>query len=464
MRLAFPVTVRGGLSVGSPLLVNRSPFSVSSRIAVIALAAGCASYADRTAGALRDFQGGQFERALEIYSDPAEVGSDFLSGAEAGTVAFTAGDWDAAIRHFDRAAAAVEDIEGRALAGPERLAEGLASWAINDATASYLGEGFERVYLHCFLAQAYLAKGKVDDVYVEVRRANQLLESEEKLYETTYEAGGWGHLISAVTYELIGQPDQAYLDYERMVAKGVGTSLAGKALVRLARKLGREEDLRRLESEYGGDANPPADSASVVVLAAIGLGPFKAEAVLPIPTPDGLFQMAVPGYVERPPLVTALRLVEDESQQSVRTDPVESVTQVAKKNLQDRLAWIAAKSVARGLLKRELTKKLEKEFEGAGRIAGDLFAFLTERADLRAWLTLPDSFQASRMFLAPGTHGFSLEAVGGVTLPLGTFEIEPGETMLVFARSLGTQLYSHIIGGRPVDGVTEALVSEVTSP
>jgi hypothetical protein len=428
---------------------------------LVLLGTGCASYPERTAGALHDFQSGHFERAERAYADEDDVGSAFLSGAEAGTVALTAGEWDRALEHFGRAVDAVRDVEGRALAGAERLGETLASWAINDMARAYRGEGFERVYVHCGLALAYLAKGRVDDVYVEARLANQLLESEEELYETKYEAGGWGHLISAVTYELIGDRDDAYIDYQRMVEKGVGTSLAGRALVRLASELGRKEDLARLEAEHGPDVARPAGAASVIVLAGVGLGPYKVEAVLPIPTGDGLFQMAVPGYVERPQPVSALRLVDTSSGSSVRTDLVERVTKVAIENLEDRLLWIAAKSAARGLLKRELTQKLEKEYDEVGLIAGNLFTLFTERADLRSWLTLPDSFQAGRMFVPPGVRGFTLEAVGGESLDLGSYELDSGETMLVFARTIGTRLHAHVIGGNPVDPL---LAQETRTP
>jgi hypothetical protein len=412
---------------------------------------GCASYPERTRAGLRDFQGGQFERALEVYADVERVGSAFLSGAEAGTVALTMGDWRAAVAHLSRAAEAVRDVEGRALAGPERLGELLTSWAFNDAARAYPGEGFERVYLHCSLAQAYMALGKIDDVYVESRLANQLLESEEGLYETKYEAGGWGHLLSAVTYELIGQRDQAFIDYQRMVQKGVGTSLAGKALVRLARELGRSDEAERLEEIHGPDLERPAGSASVVLLGAVGLGPYKVEAVLPVPTPDGVFQMAVPSYVARPSTVTGLRLVRLPSQDSVCTDVIESVTNVAKANLEDRLFWIAAKSAARGLLKRELTKQLEEEWDAAGRVVGDLFTILSERADLRAWMTLPDSYQACRLFVAPGSHGLRVEALEGEAVDLGEFELDPGETMVIFVRTLGSRVHASVIGGKPID-------------
>jgi hypothetical protein len=436
----------------------------SAVIAVLPLAglAACATYTERTADALRDFQGGQFAAALKAYADPETTDSAFLAGAEAGTVALTAGDWAAALEHYHRAAAVVKDIEGRALAGPERLGEALASWALNDTARAYEGEGFERVYLHCGLALAYLAQGKVDDVYVEARRANQLLEAEEALYETRYEAGGFGHLVSAVTYELIGELDDALIDYQRMAEKGVGTALAGSALVRIARRLGREDLLPALLEKYGESAEVPEGSATVVVLAGVGLGPYKVESGLTLPLPDGVFQMAVPGYVERPQAVSALRLLDVESGASVRTDIVESVTRVAFENLEDRLGWMAAKSIARGILKRELTKKLEEEHGSAGRLAGDLFTMLTERADTRAWLTLPDSWQACRLFVPPGVRSFALDAVGGETVQLGTFELDPGETLIVLARSLGPSLHAHAIGGKTVDPTADAPAPAMT--
>ena len=67
------------------------------------LGTSCASYPERTAEALHAFQSGRFNQALATYSDPDEVGSAFLSGAEAGTVMLTAGDWDQALLHFGRA-------------------------------------------------------------------------------------------------------------------------------------------------------------------------------------------------------------------------------------------------------------------------------------------------------------------------------------------------------------------------
>ena len=367
-----------------------------SLLAVLAavLAASCASYPQRAAAALDAFQRGHFEDASAEFGETTD--SDFLAGAEAGTVALAAGDWEGALRHLQRAGEAVKDIEDRALVSASSLSESVASWALNDTAKPYRGEGFERVYVHCGLAMAYLALGRTDSVFVEVRRANMLLEREEELYEAEYASGGLGHFISAVTYELRGQPDDAYIvDYRRMVDKGVGTELAGRALVRLAHVLRRDDDdAARWEQRFGPDIARPDGAASIVVIAGVGLAPVKEEGKIFVPTKDGVIPFAVPIYRRRPQQVAGatLRLGTGEG---VRTDVLEDVSTIAVENLEDRVAWMAAKSVARGVLKRELTKKLEGEFDLAGRIAGDVFALVSERADLRSWLTLPDTWQGS---------------------------------------------------------------------
>jgi hypothetical protein len=83
-------------------------------------------------------------------------------------------------------------------------------------------------------------------------------------------------------------------------------------------------------------------------------------------------------------------------------------------------------------------------------VIGDAFGLITERADLRAWQTLPAEWHAARLFVPPGTSDLRLEALGGEAVALGAFDLEPGETLLIFARSLEERLYAHVIGGTPV--------------
>ena len=207
---------------------------------LLAALASCATYNERTEEALRAFEGGRFGEARLAYLEDA--GSGFLPAAEAGMAALTGGDWENALAHLTDASDAVREVEDEALISPENAGELLLSWTVSEGASEYEGEGYERVMLHACLGLAYLTQGKVEDVHVEVRRANALLENEEKLYEAEYGAGGLGHFLSAVAYELTGDLDDAYIDYKRMQEKGLGGNLTGRALVRLADRLGRDDE------------------------------------------------------------------------------------------------------------------------------------------------------------------------------------------------------------------------------
>ncbi|MBM3977767.1 MAG: hypothetical protein FJ299_12360 [Planctomycetes bacterium] len=421
-------------------------------------AASCASYPLRTQQAFEAFRAGRFDEASAEFAEAAAEESEFLAGAEAGMVELTAGEWERARERFDAAAGAVRALEERALVSASGTAESLGSWLLNDTVRSYEGEGYERVYLHGALALCHLGLGNASGALVEAKRANQLLEREEELYEKKYRAGGFGHLLSALAYELSDQAGEARIDYERMVEKDVGTELAGQALVRLARAGGRPE-LEQWIARFGDVPRPPEDSATIVLLAGVGLGPFKEEFALTWPTGDGVLTFAVPTQVVRWQPVSSLQIDAIDEQggaTSARTVLVESVSTVARENLEDRIHWMAAKSVLRGVLKRELTQALVSSNDGneggaaLAFLAGTLFQVATERADLRCWLTLPDSWQSARLFVPAGRTRLRVGAHGGSSVDLGEIELAPGEWVFVFARSLDTQLYAHRIGGRDV--------------
>lgn len=451
--------------IATTLRPPRRASSGQGRPARAALALGaaaclvsCATYTQKTMQPLQQFERGDFEGAASVFSDSDVVGSPFLRGAEAGMVALAAGQWERAQQHLDSAADAVRELEERALLGPEELGEGMAALLVNESTAAYRGEGFERVQLHAALAMTYLARGNLDGVYVEARRANRLLENEEELYEKKYAAGGLGHFVSATTYELQGRYDEAFIDYRRMDEKGVGQEIAGKAMLRIAARLRYDDHLPDLRERFGEPVEVPPDAASVVVLAGVGLGPFKVEETASFPTPSGLVQLSVPAFVSRPQPVAALELRVDDGA-PLRTSVIESVSTVARENLRDRMAWLAVRTTLRAAGKLiatdALTDHLRRDHgEGAaalGWLAGSIFTAATERADTRAWVTLPDTWQAARLFVAPGEHELLLEAVGGETVRLGRFRVESGETLIVLARTLGTRLYPHAIGGERLD-------------
>jgi hypothetical protein len=452
----------------SPGHANASALWAQSALAIGAcMLASCASYASRTADALADFRRGQFEAAEARFAAPETTDSAFLAGAEAGSAALAAGEFERARVHFDAAALAVREREERGLVSVENAGEAIGTFAFNDTLADYQGEGFERVYLHANLAFCYLGLGRADSALVEARRANQLLEREQELYDSDYAAGGLGHLASAIAYELAGDLADAYIDYKRMLDKGIAPELAGSAAVRLAHQLGREDELPDLRARFGEPLELPQGAASIFVLAGLGMGPVKREVSLPIPTGDGFISWAVPTYVDAPPGLDELELEvlhEDGGALSVRTALVEDVSRVARQNLGDRIAWMTAKSAARGIAKRELTKSLADDHGLIGQIAGDLYSLISERADLRAWQTLPASWQAARVFVPPGVQRLRLGGPGGTSTELGPIELRAGEYAFVFARAPAYEVHAHLVGGRRIAAEASEAAPSASAP
>lgn len=427
------------------------PAAVLGALALVGLSA-CASYPERTAEAFAAFQGGQLERAVELYADAGHTGSEFLAGAEAGTVALAAGDWGRAILEFDRAAARVREHEDRALVSAEAAAEQLGGLLLNESQLPYVGEGYERVLLHASLALAYLAQGDLEGLWVETRRSNRLLESEEELYSKQYAAGGLGHFLSALAYELFDEPDSALIDYRRMLEKGVGVELAGRAALRNAARLGRLEDFPEWLERFGAPVDLPEGAASVVLVAGLGRAPVKREVSITVPTPWGIARFAVPEFVTMEGESSGLSIDLLDAGLRVDSTEIESVHRVMEENLSDRIALLSVRSAARAALKLTAREQLRKEVGIGGAILGDIFTLATERADLRSWTTLPAAFHAARAFLPPGVHRLAIRRAG-LSVDLGAFELEPGETLILLARGIGSRLHVHPIGGRRVPTV-----------
>ncbi|MEM1452019.1 MAG: hypothetical protein AAGI22_23120 [Planctomycetota bacterium] len=434
--------------------------------AVGVLAPSCASYNDKARVPIQAFERGNFERAEALFADGVVYRSEFLVGAEAGMSAFAGGDFESALDHLRNAERAVQAAEDRAILGGEALTESMLSFVVNESQKTYTGEGYERVMLHAVLGLAYLSRGRADSVLVEARRVDELLTSEERLYETEYRAGGIGHFLSAIAYELVGKPGEAYIDYQRMYDKGVGGPLVGAALVRLAERLGRDEDLERWRALPGAASMelPPPDWPSVVLVAGIGMAPAKEEVRIDVPTRGGFFSWAVPRFTDGSSSTSHLEIAFPDRGTAVRAFEVEDVAAVARKNLEDRIAWLAVRSAARGLLKREAAKQLKQNEDTAWvGYAFDVFTIATERADLRAWRTLPQRWVAARAFLPPDEAvQMALRTADGRSVDLGTFRLAPGETMFVLGRSLSSGLTAHVVGGERVRASTAAAPSDTT--
>ena len=424
---------------------------------------GCSvltSYPEVTAEARRAFQEGRFQEALlKLPPDPGGA-DELLFRLERGLIAHSGGQFEEGRLEWLAASDVVKGYEGRPTVSMRSALEGLASLILNDKTLPYDGEGFERVLLHAYLALDYYFLGQTDSAFAETRVAYETQREEEKRYETTYHGqGAFAHYLTGLLRETVGEWSNAYIEYRKVHEIAPGCRAARADLLRLARKLGYGDDLDRWRKDFGSEDLDPLwedpKAAEVLLLFQCGLGPIKRAIEIAIPHRDGITKFAAPVFEPRPNPVAAARLLVD-GRPLGTTDLLEDVESVARKNLDDRIAWVLAKASARTVGKALLTRQLEERHRGWGAFLGSVFALVTEQADLRSWLTLPRNFQILRSPLAAGEHHFSIEllAPGGNVVTssfLGRIRVRGGERVVVNLRSVGASSFAALVGGERIE-------------
>ena len=147
-----------------------------------------------------------------------------------------------------------------------------------------------------------------------------------------------------------------------------------------------------------------------------------------------LIRLSLPSYESRPRFATALRA----QSETFRTQGARyhDVSAIARHTLEVKMPAITARAIARMALKDRLAKETEKKSGQLAGLVANLTAVMTETADTRSWLTLPDEIYLARLRLPEGVHDLDVEILGqgGGVLMRRHFEgieIAAGETVFL---------------------------------
>jgi hypothetical protein len=362
----------------------------------------------------------------------------------------------------------------------------LGALLINDTLRRYTGEPYEDIYVNVLKMLAHLEAGVIDGgATVEARRiaskANMLRDRYLEIYPATRrkaigEIGDAQRGGSISTSE--GFVPSWVTDMPASVAGTVATNDAGQfiestlglyltaavwmhagepgnqrvAAERLAQTIGLHRELMRGvdPDDFADLATRAPGESNLLIVALSGLGPRKGAFRFPPIIIDGApIYFELPVVRTGPGAASGARVIIGRDNASALA-LVEDLGQVAAENHRRQLPVTYVRTLARAAVKALATREAVKAIEDKNdddlvrfgvNLAGLLVPVLTERADLRAWETLPGKAHVGMVSLPPGEHRVRVEWLtqgGWVVDESGVFDVvieAPGEFRAIVVRS-----------------------------
>lgn len=126
-----------------------------------------------------------------------------------------------------------------------------------------------------------------------------------------------------------------------------------------------------------------------------------------------------------PSPVTGAVITAGPAGESVTTTRVENCTRQARITFDAEKPSIFFKTILRGLTKYLTTRGAEEAGGSWAGLAANIFGAVTESADTRSWMTLPEHVDLARLSLPPGIYDLEVELLGLRGEILGT-QVIPG--------------------------------------
>ena len=396
-------------------------FSIILLFVALLFSGGCATHPQVMAPVEDALIHGDYEQAQSLVAGlkDMEKGKDrVLFYFHAGLVSHLNGEYEMSNQYFDKADEQIEQLYTRSVSAEA------AAFVSNDLVISYRGEDFETVLIHYYMALNYLLMGELEEALVECRRVNIKLDELNTRYDdnkNVYKADAFVHYLMGIIYEANGDVNNAFVAYRNAVdvyeadySNFYGLSVPSQLkddFLRTAEAQGASAVLNEYRDKWDiADWTHPRESydlGRLVVIWDNGLAPYKGEDAIEVPFEDYYLRVAFPVYIARASKLANVQI--QAGQQASKSEKVEDITLIAMKNLDDRKQRVIAKAAARGVAKYALKEKVEDEFgETAGCIV-NIFNVATERADTRAWQTLPDEIHIGSMFLEPDRYDVKLD-------------------------------------------------------
>ncbi len=413
----------------------------------------------------------QAESSLEKNPKAAKSKSKLLYFLNLGVVTSLQGKYEESNQYFEEAYRLADNYN-------RNYAHEVLAFFTNPMVVDYKGEDFEVLLLHYYKALNFLKMGDKSAALVECKRMNLRLQALSDKYDSTekYRRDAFIHNLMGIIYEANGETNDAFIayrnaveiyreDYQKMFNVSLPEQLK-KDLLRTAYQMGFYEELTKYETEFGFKHQAQSGTGDLVFFWHNGLGPVKSEWSLNFATSfrggqvifaneelglrfpfpwevrhndegrriDALagtdfLRVAFPRYIQRQPYFEGAEL--RWQNQIQRLELGEDLNAIAVKTLRQRMVWEMSKALLRVAVKRAEVSVLRKNKEYGWAVLLNAVNNFTEKADTRAWHSIPHSIYYTRMSLPAGKHAVDFQAYHNGTPKTWNFnfEIRKGQTI-----------------------------------
>lgn len=385
--------------------------------------------------------------ALSVSEQLEKKGSGpnaILDTLESARLAQLAKDHSLSKRQFNRAFDYFQQDDSKAKLSLTDGGALLGSIAVNDNAFPYQAEAYERISSHHYQSLNYLSEGDIEGAMVEIRRATEeqvfaleqhhkeLAKAEqkareenvspelsqyEKQFSETFHAASkvknsfqnaYTFYYSGIVREANGDTNAAYIDYKKALEIYPENNYLQKDVWRLAQQLDMQDDLQSF-SKYFDKANQLSGApGNVIIFYEEGFVPAKEEIALPFASYQKIYSIAFPAYLT-PWQPSSPVNINVNGNSAGKGQEIIDTHALAAKALQEG----AFKRLLRQMLRINAKARLQREAlnENDGGLAiffANAYSLVSERADLRSWLSLPGNVQVARFQLPEGSHTIHL--------------------------------------------------------
>ena len=362
---------------------------------------------------------------------------------------------------YKKAFELLEKQNNRATVSASRIGFKALSMLSNDSVVPYDVPPYEQVLAHISQAKNYIFLKNQEAAGVEMRIAQRIQreievdhekELEKKAAKATKQESNnpaldnvdeafaglntiagkikntyqnaYAFYMAANLWEAVGESNDALVDYKKAYELQPDTNLA--------------KDVQRL------DKSPARGKGAVPVIVFIeqGIVPQKIENKLALPMPNGIMNIAFATY-EPSTYITPESLNIKLDNKAQRSFILNDIGALAVKDLKEKTVGTVTSQILRATTKYAAQQQLGQQLGSLGQLAGNLMNIATERADLRAWSTLPSNTQIARFDVAPGKHNLQIFGRSASSEPV-SLDIAANQTVFIYVNDVNERITTSI--------------------